>query len=146
MRLARCLSPLNFKLSPVGRELQLDGWPPIHVLILKKLGTHLSRVVVVGLSRVLRVFLRVLRFSWSVVVWRLPKAPSICLSTWRRWSASFVIQPIRLQVRIISPLSLSLYIYITKAILLVTFSTSFPTLIDWPQMRFLCLYFNSSPV
>ena len=28
-----------------------------------------------------------------VVVWRLPKAPSICLSTWPRRSASFVIQP-----------------------------------------------------
>ena len=33
------------------------------MLILKKLGTHVSRVVVVGLSRASRVFLRVLRFS-----------------------------------------------------------------------------------
>ena len=59
------------------------------MLILKKLGTLVGRVVVVGFSRPLRDFLLVLRFSslrkintcdpWIVVVWRLPKASLICL-------------------------------------------------------------------
>ena len=65
MRLARCFSPLNSKLSPVGRGY---SWMGDHLGIAscwfsKKLGTHVSRVVVVGLSRASRVFLRVLRFS-----------------------------------------------------------------------------------
>ena len=65
MRLARCVSPLNSKLSPVGRGYSCMG---DHLGIAscsftKELGTHVSRVIVVGLSRASRVFLRVLRFS-----------------------------------------------------------------------------------
>ena len=48
MCLAR--SPLNSKLSPVMQT---------GCLILKKLGTHLNRVVVVGLSSILRAVFRV---------------------------------------------------------------------------------------
>ena len=65
MRLVRCLSPLNSKLSP---DEQGYSWMGDHLGIVscsfsKKLGTHVSRIVVVGLSRALKVFLRVLRFS-----------------------------------------------------------------------------------
>ena len=63
--LVRCLSPLSPKLSLVGRVYSWMGdhlaWYSL-VLILE-LGTHVNRVVVVGLSRASRVFFRVLRFS-----------------------------------------------------------------------------------
>ena len=58
---SRCLSPvLNSKLSPVGRAY---SWMGDHLGIAtcwfsKKLGTHVSRVVVVGLSLASRIFLR----------------------------------------------------------------------------------------
>ena len=62
MRLARCLSALSSKVKPGRTGLQLDGWPPGYSLVLiVELGTYVSRVV--DLSRALRVFLRVLRFS-----------------------------------------------------------------------------------
>ena len=59
MWLARCLSPLNSKLSPVGRGY---SWMGDHLGIAscsfsEKLGTHVSRVVVVGLSRASRVLI-----------------------------------------------------------------------------------------
>ena len=55
MQFKHCLSPLSYKLRPVG-----PGYSPVLIL---ELGTHVSRVVVVGLSCDLRVFLWVLRFS-----------------------------------------------------------------------------------
>ena len=60
MRLARCLSPLNSKLNQIRRGY---SWMGDHVGIAscwfsKKLGTHVSRVVVVDLSRVSRFFSR----------------------------------------------------------------------------------------
>ena len=65
MRLARCLSPLSPKLSPVGRGYSWMGDLGIaSCWFSKKRGTHVSRVVVVGLSRASRVFFRVLRFSF----------------------------------------------------------------------------------
>ena len=63
-----------------------------HLGIASCRGTRMSRVVVVGLSRAQHLDLSC--DPWLLVVWRLPKAPSICLSTWPRWSASFVIQPL----------------------------------------------------
>ena len=66
MRLARCLSPCTeFQVKPVGRGY---SWMGDHLGIAscwfsKKLGTHVSRIVVVGLSRASSVFLRVLQFS-----------------------------------------------------------------------------------
>ena len=61
MRLARCLSPLNFKLIPVGPGY---SWMGDHLGIARvdsqnELGTYVSRGVVVGLSRASRGFLRV---------------------------------------------------------------------------------------
>ena len=63
--LARCLSPLNSKLRPVRRSY---SWVGDHLNIAscwfsKKIGTHVNRFVVVGLSHASRVFLQVLRFS-----------------------------------------------------------------------------------
>ena len=68
VRVENAVSALPFtsesEVKPGRTGLQLDGWPPGYspVLILE-LGTHVSRVAVVGLSRASRVFLRVLRFS-----------------------------------------------------------------------------------
>ena len=45
MRLARCLSPLNFKLSLVGRGYSSMG-DHLGLILRKELGTHVSRVVV----------------------------------------------------------------------------------------------------
>ena len=64
MRLARYLSPLSSKDKPsqTGGGVWLDGWPPGYSpMLIVELGTYVSRVV--DLSRALRVFLRVLRFS-----------------------------------------------------------------------------------
>ena len=109
-RLAHCLWPLNFKLRPVGGGV-IAGWVATGyspVLILKNL-----ELVWVELLSFVSPVLRGSFFGfsslppsvksipkpiscdpWLVVGWRLPKAPSICLSTWPRWSASFAIQPL----------------------------------------------------
>ena len=67
MRLARCVSPLYFKLNPVG---QGHSWMGDHLGIVqcrfqKKTRNSCEQncCTVVGLSRTSRVFLRVLRFS-----------------------------------------------------------------------------------
>ena len=62
----RCLSPLNSKLSPIGRGYRWIGGKLgiASCWFSKELGTHVSGVVVVYLSRASRVFLLVLRFSF----------------------------------------------------------------------------------
>ena len=60
MRLARCRLQLNSKLSLVGRGY---SWMGDHLGIASCWFSTRGRVVVVGLSRASRVFLRVLRFS-----------------------------------------------------------------------------------